>query len=56
LSFDDNKVLKISIGYVNICLSVHEHRQKFKCLYLSIDFGKTNESNEIYKKGACVIR
>jgi len=29
-SFNDNKVLKkLSIGYVNICLSVQDHRQKF---------------------------
>jgi len=34
LSFDDNKVLKISIGYANICSSVQDHRQKFKCLYI----------------------
>jgi len=32
LSFDDNRVLKMSIGYANICSSVHDHRQKFKCL------------------------
>jgi len=32
LSFDDNKVLKISIRYANICSSVQDHRQKFKCL------------------------
>jgi len=29
-SFDDSKVLKkLSIGYANICSSVHDHRQKF---------------------------
>jgi len=28
LSFDDNKVLKMSIGYANICSSVQDHRQK----------------------------
>jgi len=32
LSFDDNKVLKMSIRYANICSSVQDHRQKFKCL------------------------
>jgi len=26
LSFDDNKVLKVSIGYANICSSVQDHR------------------------------
>jgi len=29
LSFDDNKVLKMSIGYANICSSVQDHRQLF---------------------------
>jgi len=32
LSYDDKKVLKMSIGYANICSSVQDHRQKFKCL------------------------
>jgi len=32
LSFDDNKVLKVSIGYANICSSEQDDRQKFKCL------------------------
>jgi len=30
LSFDDNKVLKMPIGYANICSNVQDHRQKFK--------------------------
>ena len=29
LSFDDNKILKVSIGYANICSSMQDHRQKF---------------------------
>jgi len=54
LSFDDNKVLKMSIGYANICSSVQDHRQKVKCLYSSIGFGRTNESNEILQnKSLC---
>jgi len=28
LSFDDNNVLKMSIGYTNICSNVQDHRQK----------------------------
>jgi len=28
LSFDDNKELKMSIGYANICSSVQDHSQK----------------------------
>ena len=32
LSFTDNKVLKMTVGYANICSSVQDHRQKFKCL------------------------
>jgi len=31
LSFDDNNVLKMSIGYANIYSSVQDHRQKLKC-------------------------
>jgi len=53
LSFDDNKVLKMSTGYVNICSSVLDHRQKFKS---NIGSGRTNESNGIYKKEAYVAR
>ena len=53
LSFDDNKVLKMSIGYANICSSVQDHRQKFKS---NIGSGGTNESNGIYKKEAGVAR
>jgi len=34
LSFDDNKVLKMSIGYANICSSVQDHRQK---TYMSLN-------------------
>ena len=44
LSFDDNKLLKMSIEYANICSSVQDHRQKFK---LNIGSGGTNESNGI---------
>jgi len=29
LSFDDNKVLKLSIGYANMCSSMQDHKQKF---------------------------
>jgi len=32
LCFDDNKVLKMSIEYANICSSVQDHRQKVTCL------------------------
>jgi len=32
LSFDDNKVLKKSIGYAYICSSLQDHRQKLICL------------------------
>jgi len=32
LSFDDNKVWKMLIGYANICSSVQDNRQKFKIL------------------------
>jgi len=32
LSFDDNKILKMPIGYSNICSSVQDNRQKFNCL------------------------
>jgi len=32
LCFDDNKVLKMSIGHANICSSVQNHKQKVKCL------------------------
>jgi len=53
LSFDDNRVLKMSIEYANICSSMHDHRQKFKS---NIGSGRTNESNVIYKKEACVAR
>ena len=53
LSFDDNKVLKMSIGYANSWLSVQDHNQKFKS---SIGSGRTNESNGNYKKEACVAR
>jgi len=34
LSFDDNKVLKMPIGYANNCSNVQDHRQKFKCLFI----------------------
>jgi len=30
LSFDDNKVFKMLIGYANICSSVQDHIQKVK--------------------------
>jgi len=36
LSFDDNKVLKMSIGYLNICLSMQDHRQNFSVFNSSI--------------------
>jgi hypothetical protein len=36
LSFDDNKVLKLSVGYANICSSVQDHRQKFSVFNSSI--------------------
>jgi len=39
-SFDDNKVLKMSIEYANICSSVQDHRQKFKCLMIKNRFWK----------------
>jgi len=28
LSFDDNKVLKMSVEYANICSGIQDHRQK----------------------------
>ena len=46
----------MSIGYVNICSSVHDHRQKFSVFNSSIGSGRTNESNGIYKKEAWVAR
>jgi len=50
-SFDDNKVLKkLSIGYANICSSVHDHRQQI--LRSLIGSGRTKESKEINKKEA----
>jgi len=57
LSFDDNKVLKkcqldILIS-VQVCRNIDKNLSVFK---LSIGYGRTNESNEIYKKEACVAR
>jgi hypothetical protein len=47
----------MSIGYVNICSSVQDHIQKKLSVFISsIGSGRTNESNGIYKKGACVAR
>jgi len=57
LSFDDNKVLKMSIGYANICSSVcRTIDKKLNVFKLSIGSKRTNESNRIYKKEACVAR
>jgi len=39
----------MSIGYANICSSVHDHRS-------SIGYRRTNERNGIYKKEVCVAR
>jgi len=52
LSFNDNKVLKMSIVYANIYSSVQDHKQKFSVFNSSIGSGRTNESIEIYKKEA----
>jgi len=57
LSFYDNKVLKMLIGYANIYSSVQDYRQKKLYVFdSSIGSGRTNESNGIYKKEACVAR
>jgi len=56
LSFDDNKVLKMSTGmliFVQVCRTIDKNLSVFKS---SIGSGRTNESNGIYKKEACVAR
>ena len=40
MSFDDNKVLKLSIGFAKICSSVQDHRQKFSVFNSSIGSGE----------------
>jgi len=57
LSFDDNKVLKIPIGYANNCSSVQDHRQKFSVFINKQRFCITIKEQRIfYKKEACVAR
>jgi hypothetical protein len=51
LSFAENKVLKMSI--VQVCKTIYK---KLNVFISSIGSGRTNESNEIYKKEACVAR
>jgi hypothetical protein len=44
----------LSIRYANIFSRLEDHRKKLS--NLRIGSGRTNESNEIYKKEACVAR
>jgi len=56
LSFDNNNVLKMSIGYANICSNVLDHRQKLSVFNTSKRFWRTNEEQWILQKEACVAR
>ena len=57
LSFDNNKVLKVSIGYVDISSSMQDVRQKKLSVFnSSIGSKRTNERNGNYKTEACVAR
>jgi len=52
LSFDDNKVLKMSIEYANICSSMQDHRKKFSVFNSSIgsadmSFWRSSEADVI---------
>ena len=42
----------MSIGYANICSSVQDHRQKFKCLYIKIRFWKNKWEQWNLQKGS----
>ena len=46
----------MSIGYGNICSSVHDHRQKFSMSYLRIVSGRINESNGINRRKLEVLK